>query len=356
MRLGTDVAEKWGGEMWSTRAWQETQVQGWKCHHKQQDKSRCSKWSGCSHPHLDTLWSSRSSSPWSWGSPGRSSMSRTLGPSSSLRWNSPGLCPDSISPNNLQTPEGSWSAWRQSAERRSAPQRVPSSGTSHWSWLKIELLSRKYLCLLLGPTFCHSWPGTVWIPVQPRSAETALCRGGTCDLKFLCVSPVSGPQRSSPSETGLQSNVKNTTLHSCSDQTNMTTTLCPFFFCSFALSLFLCSHLSPSLLSTVQGRRQGLREGRASIVLPPVSCLSLAFLTCVPLVYPLPSLLPSPWRISPAPLRSALPASPGRPLPPHSLKWKARNATTWQASKRLCQGGPAEFSVGRSWGFFFCTH
>lgn len=134
-----------------------------------------------------------------------------------------------------------------------------------WGW--VLDLKRVYL---LGPTFCYSWPGEVWILVQSKPAKTTLCHRGPCDLKFLCPSPVSGPLLPSPSETGLQSNLKNRTLHSCPDQTNMTSIL-------FPVSRFLCvcSHLSTSLQSTVQGRRQGVREGWAAIVLLPTFSLSL---------------------------------------------------------------------------------
>lgn len=182
------------------------------------------------------------------------------------------------------------------------------------NWLRIEFLILKYF---LSPPRPYFFLLMIKDGLNTSSAwvgqDYALLRGHLWPK--IPVSPVSGPLLSSPSETGLEHNLKNRTLHSCSDQTNMTTILCPLL-----LFLSLCVHIGAPPSSLLCKGGDGLREGRASIVLPPTSCLSLAFLTCVPLVYPFPLSCPLPEEF--LQLCSALPASPGRPLPPHSLKWE----------------------------------
>lgn len=74
--------------------------------------------------HLDTLWSSRSSSPWFWRSPRRSSTSRTRDPSSSLWRSSSNLCPGSTSLSNQQPPGESV------RERTAAANTQPRRGAS----------------------------------------------------------------------------------------------------------------------------------------------------------------------------------------------------------------------------------
>lgn len=204
-------------------------------------------------------------------------------------------------------------------------------GASHWNrWLKFLIL-KDFSWSPSRPYF--SWPETVGIPVQPESAKTTLCHGGTCDLKFLCLSPVSGPLLSSPSETGLQGDLKNRTLHSCSDQTNMTTTLCPLLlFLSLCMCVFTSEHLPPVLCAREEtGAKGGESLHCFACYVLPLSCLSHLCSSCLPL----PSLLPSPWRISPA-----LPASPGRPLPPHSLKWKRGMRPLGRPPSDCARGAP----------------
>lgn len=75
--------------------------------------------------HLGNLWSSQSSSPWSWRSPRHSSMSHTPGPSSSQWWNSSGLCLYSICPNNHLTQHG-FPEQIPLATNRQTPQKIPS--------------------------------------------------------------------------------------------------------------------------------------------------------------------------------------------------------------------------------------
>lgn len=146
-------------------------------------------------PHLDTLWSSRSSSPWSWRSPRRSSTSHTRGPSSSQWSNSSSPCPGSISPNNLQTPCGSFPEWQPPAASRQTPQRIPSRGGQarplKWNTNLLVALMYNFLFLTVFiPALSHSWlwEGEVGIP-----AKTVLSHRSPCDLEFLCPSPVSSP-------------------------------------------------------------------------------------------------------------------------------------------------------------------
>lgn len=208
----------------------------------------------------------------------------------------------------------------------------------HLSWFRIEFLILKYFLSLSWPYFLLLMTrnslntSSAWV-----SQDYALPRGHLwpeIPVSVSCIRPPDlFPFRN---RSAAQPQKQNAPFLRRSDKHD--NHIVP----SLVLSLSVCSHLSTSLQSTVQGRRQGLREGRASIVLPPMSCLSLAFLTCVPFVYPFP--LSCPLLEEFLQLCSALPASPGHPVPPHSLKWKQGMRPLGRPPSD-CARGPAKFSV-----------
>lgn len=220
-----------------------------------------------------------------------------------------------------------------------------------FSWFRIEFLILRYFFISLALLFVtHDQnglnTGSAWV-----GQDYALPRGHLwpeIPVSVSCVRPPAlFPFRSRSAEQPQEQNVLFLLRSGKRDNH-----IVPFL----ALSLSVYSHLSTSLQSTVQGRRQGLREGRASIVLPLLSCLSLAFLTCVPLVYPFLLSCPLPEEF--LQLCSVLPALPGRPLPPHSLKWK-RGMRPLGRPPSDCARGPRWVL---HWVFlepclvFFCTH
>lgn len=284
-------------------------------------------------PHLGTLWSSRSSSPWSWRSRRRSSMSRTHGPSSNQWSNSSSLCPGSISLNNLQTPTGPFPELKPPAANRQTPERIPWWGCQarplEWNTIASELpwnINCISNCMysLLGPTLClsYSWPweGEVGIPAQPKPAKTTLCHRSPCDLEFLCPSPVSSPSLS------LQKQVCGAT-YSTEHPIPALIRLPCLSYCALSLrdgvcvcvSLSPCSQLSTSLQSIAQGRRQwGQGRGELGVCFAScvcsLSCLSHLCYCCLLLFFLTLFLQNS--------CDPGLPVVPSHSLPPQNLKRK----------------------------------
>lgn len=180
--------------------------------------------------HLGTRWSSRSSSPWSWRSLHRSSMCRTLGPSSSRWWSSSGLCLGNIFPSNPRTPNCSFREQKPPARNTPTPQRIPSRGSEEVGQAGSSLWFLGVLLVLMSSqsaaTLPSSWSWEVEIPTRHNSAKTALPQEPLwprIPVSVSCVQPLGFPP-----EAGLQSNLQHRTPHSSADQTPMSLLLCVY--------------------------------------------------------------------------------------------------------------------------------